>query len=116
MHFRNRKETDELHNQDAAVPAPMLSGTYSSFDFYSDYEYPVSTVNKATSGDKSNPTRERLAAYWETEKKRLSQIALKTEEAEGKYSVACMAATEATNEVSVLTHHAVSETCPVFTT
>lgn len=94
MPFWSRKGKEKARDQDTIVPRSRSSDSI-------DSELAKPEYQKATPDEKPNLTRQKLVAYWETEEERLSQIALKVEEAQGKCSPAYMAATEAADEVSM---------------
>jgi hypothetical protein len=92
MPFWSKKGKEKARNQDVPVAT--------AFDM-APAEYPITSFQNVTADSKLNPTRERLKAHWMAEAERLRDRIAKVEEAEGKCSIAHMAASEAAIEVGL---------------
>lgn len=90
MPFWSKKGKEKARNQDALnVWASEMAPA----------EYPITSFQSVTADSQPNPTRERLKAYWTAEAELRRERIAKAEEAEGKCSIAYMAASEAAIEV-----------------
>lgn len=93
MPFWSRKGKEKAKNQDSADIDPFV-------DVDDDVTVPIERFRTVKTIDgQPNPTREKLKKYWEDEAERRRMRIEKVEEAEGKCSIAHMAAYEAAIEV-----------------
>lgn len=97
MPFWSRKGKEKaLKQDDLKISLPLFP------EDDVDYLHSNTRFQSVTADTEANATRARLKAHWHQEAVRLRDRALKVEEAEGKCSIAHMAATEAAIEVRKL--------------